>query len=152
MSHHYSWLYSTRYSVCPQNNIWVQPLSPISPGLDFGNSIRSIPDIISLPNLIRAFLSQQHIFSNFFFRIPKSRLRMASKDHLPIWFITGCSSGFGLSLALLALGKGHKVIATSRNPSSTPEQVAQIEVGASILKIPTQNTSPRKLIHPIDRN
>lgn len=44
-----------------------------------------------------------------------------------IWLITGCSSGFGLSLAQLALRKGHKVIATSRNPSKTPDAVSQVE-------------------------
>ena len=45
----------------------------------------------------------------------------------PVWFITGCSSGFGASLALLALRSGHKVVATSRNPSKTPELVFQVE-------------------------
>jgi NADP-dependent 3-hydroxy acid dehydrogenase YdfG len=45
----------------------------------------------------------------------------------PVWFITGCSSGFGTSLALLALGSGHKVIATSRTPSRTPELVSEVE-------------------------
>jgi len=44
-----------------------------------------------------------------------------------VWFITGCSSGFGTSLALLALRSGHKVIATSRNPSKTPELVSEVE-------------------------
>jgi NADP-dependent 3-hydroxy acid dehydrogenase YdfG len=44
-----------------------------------------------------------------------------------VWFITGCSSGFGIGLALLALQNGHHVIATSRNPSSTPSLVSQVE-------------------------
>ena len=43
------------------------------------------------------------------------------------WLITGCSSGFGLSLTRLAQAGGHKVIATSRNPSRTPELVSEIE-------------------------
>lgn len=43
------------------------------------------------------------------------------------WLITGCSSGFGLSLTRAAQTGGHKVIATSRNPSRTPELVAEIE-------------------------
>jgi NAD(P)-dependent dehydrogenase (short-subunit alcohol dehydrogenase family) len=34
-----------------------------------------------------------------------------------VWFITGCSSGFGEELALGALRRGDKVIATARNPS-----------------------------------
>ncbi|KAL4753425.1 hypothetical protein BDW72DRAFT_191110 [Aspergillus terricola var. indicus] len=43
------------------------------------------------------------------------------------WVITGCSSGFGLSLTRAAQAAGHRVIATSRNPSRTPELVAEIE-------------------------
>ncbi|KAL7629759.1 hypothetical protein AAE478_001282 [Parahypoxylon ruwenzoriense] len=43
------------------------------------------------------------------------------------WFITGCSSGFGLSLTRTALAQGHVVIATSRNPSRTPDLVAEVE-------------------------
>jgi len=46
---------------------------------------------------------------------------------MPVWFITGCSSGFGAGLARLALSAGHKVIATSRNPSKTPELVQEVE-------------------------
>ena len=44
-----------------------------------------------------------------------------------VWFITGCSSGFGASLTLLALRAGHKVIATSRDPARTPELAQQVE-------------------------
>lgn len=46
------------------------------------------------------------------------------------WLITGCSSGFGLQMARHALAAGHRVIATSRDPSRTPELVSEIE-GAS---------------------
>ncbi len=34
-----------------------------------------------------------------------------------VWFITGCSSGFGEELGLNILKRGDKVIATARNPS-----------------------------------
>jgi NAD(P)-dependent dehydrogenase (short-subunit alcohol dehydrogenase family) len=34
-----------------------------------------------------------------------------------VWFITGCSSGFGKELTLTALSRGDKVIATARNSS-----------------------------------
>ncbi|OCT47314.1 putative oxidoreductase [Cladophialophora carrionii] len=34
-----------------------------------------------------------------------------------VWFVTGCSSGFGWELALLALNRGDRVIATARNAS-----------------------------------
>ncbi|KAH8435090.1 uncharacterized protein LDX57_012719 [Aspergillus melleus] len=43
------------------------------------------------------------------------------------WFITGCSSGFGLSLVRFAQAGGHRVIATSRSPSRTPELVKEVE-------------------------
>ena len=43
------------------------------------------------------------------------------------WLITGASSGMGLSLARYALSKNHLVIATSRNPSKTPDLVAEVE-------------------------
>lgn len=43
------------------------------------------------------------------------------------WLITGCSSGFGLAIARKAQASGHRVIATSRNPSKTPEFVKEIE-------------------------
>jgi NADP-dependent 3-hydroxy acid dehydrogenase YdfG len=44
-----------------------------------------------------------------------------------VWLITGCSAGFGKSLALLVLKAGHHVIATSRDPSSSPQLVKKIE-------------------------
>jgi NADP-dependent 3-hydroxy acid dehydrogenase YdfG len=44
-----------------------------------------------------------------------------------VWFITGCSSGFGAGLAKLALKSGHKVIASSRTPSKTPSLVQEVE-------------------------
>ena len=43
------------------------------------------------------------------------------------WLITGTSSGLGLSLARLVQQHGHRLIATSRNPSQTPSLVAEIE-------------------------
>lgn len=45
----------------------------------------------------------------------------------PVWLITGCSSGFGFALARYVARRGHKVIATSRNPAKSPEQVSEIE-------------------------
>lgn len=43
------------------------------------------------------------------------------------WLITGCSSGLGLSLARVVQANGHNVIATSRDPSKTPDLVSEIE-------------------------
>jgi NAD(P)-dependent dehydrogenase (short-subunit alcohol dehydrogenase family) len=44
-----------------------------------------------------------------------------------VWLITGCSTGFGKSLALLLLKAGHHVIATSRTPSNSPSLVKKVE-------------------------
>jgi NADP-dependent 3-hydroxy acid dehydrogenase YdfG len=35
----------------------------------------------------------------------------------PVWFITAASSGFGKAIALEALSRGHKVIASARSTS-----------------------------------
>lgn len=45
------------------------------------------------------------------------------------WLVTGCSSGLGLTLARAILHSpgGQKCIASSRNPSKSPDAVAEIE-------------------------
>lgn len=43
------------------------------------------------------------------------------------WLITGCSSGLGLALIREVQRHGHAVIATSRQPSRTPDLVAEVE-------------------------
>lgn len=50
-----------------------------------------------------------------------------TKPNRPLtWLITGCSSGLGLSLARAAQSNGHTVLATSRQPSRTPDLVSEI--------------------------
>ena len=41
-----------------------------------------------------------------------------------VWFITGCSTGFGHELARLLLEQGQQVVATARNPDSLADLVA----------------------------
>lgn len=43
-----------------------------------------------------------------------------------VWLITGCSAGLGSAIAKAALAHGHLVIASSRNPTKTPELVQEI--------------------------
>ena len=38
-----------------------------------------------------------------------------------VWFITGCSTGFGRELARAVLRHGHRVVATARNPATLDE-------------------------------
>jgi NAD(P)-dependent dehydrogenase (short-subunit alcohol dehydrogenase family) len=42
-------------------------------------------------------------------------------DDTPIWFITGCSTGFGRELARAVLDRGLRVVVTARNPDSVRE-------------------------------
>lgn len=49
-----------------------------------------------------------------------------------VWFITGASSGFGKSIALEALRRGHKVIASARSASKLGELK---EAGATVMDV-----------------
>lgn len=44
-----------------------------------------------------------------------------------IWLVTGCSSGLGSALAKAVLAHGDKIVASSRNPSKTPDLVKYVE-------------------------
>jgi NAD(P)-dependent dehydrogenase (short-subunit alcohol dehydrogenase family) len=69
------------------------------------------------------------------------------------WLITGCSSGFGLSLARAVLAGGHKVIATSRNPSRTPNLVAEVESkGGKWVQLDVNSPGSGKVIAEIERD
>lgn len=48
-----------------------------------------------------------------------------------IWFITGCSTGFGRALTEAVLERGEIVIATARQPDTLNNLVAQYDVGQS---------------------
>ena len=39
----------------------------------------------------------------------------------PVWFITGCSTGFGRELALAVLDKGWRAVVTARQPGALAE-------------------------------
>ena len=39
----------------------------------------------------------------------------------PVWLITGCSTGFGRSLAEHVLERGHRLVATARKPELLKE-------------------------------
>lgn len=50
-----------------------------------------------------------------------------------VWFITGCSSGLGRTLALAALARGDKVIATARAPIDRLKPLQ--EAGMTVLEL-----------------
>ncbi|KAI1775753.1 putative short-chain oxidoreductase [Hypoxylon cercidicola] len=69
------------------------------------------------------------------------------------WLITGCSSGFGLSLTRIALAAGHTVIATSRNPSRTPELVAEVEgKGGRWLKLDVDDRNSTSVVEELEKS
>jgi NAD(P)-dependent dehydrogenase (short-subunit alcohol dehydrogenase family) len=57
---------------------------------------------------------------------------MQSQD-TPVWFITGCSTGFGRELVTLLLAQGHRVVATARDATKLQDLVKDHE--ASVLAL-----------------
>ena len=51
----------------------------------------------------------------------------------PVWFITGCSTGFGRELAKHLLEHGYRVVVTARNPDDVNSLAANGE--ALVLKL-----------------
>lgn len=69
------------------------------------------------------------------------------------WLITGSSSGFGLSLVRIAQAGGHTVIATSRNPSRTPELIAEVEAkGGKWLQLDVDSSSSAQVIEDVEKS
>ncbi|KAI1342895.1 NAD(P)-binding protein [Xylariaceae sp. FL0016] len=67
------------------------------------------------------------------------------------WLITGCSSGFGLSLARVVQDGGHNLIATSRNPSRTPDLVDEVEgKGGKWLELDVNSKSTPSIIEQLE--
>jgi len=52
-----------------------------------------------------------------------------------VWFITGCSSGLGRALAIAALGRGQRVVATVRDPASAGELVERFPGACRVLTL-----------------
>jgi NAD(P)-dependent dehydrogenase (short-subunit alcohol dehydrogenase family) len=47
-----------------------------------------------------------------------------SRSEKPVWFITGCSTGFGRELAKILIARGYRVVATARDPQKIADLVA----------------------------
>jgi short-subunit dehydrogenase len=68
------------------------------------------------------------------------------------WLVTGCSSGLGLLLTREIQSHGHTVIATSRNPSRTPELVAEVEGrGGKWLRLDVAAQDCGKLVEELEQ-
>lgn len=53
----------------------------------------------------------------------------------PVWFITGCSTGFGRELAKLILARGWRAVVTARKPEQLRDLVAGHEENALALQL-----------------
>jgi len=58
-----------------------------------------------------------------------------SEHTTPVWFITGCSSGFGRELVKAVIAHGWRVVATARNPATIADLVAGYEDRALALAL-----------------
>jgi NAD(P)-dependent dehydrogenase (short-subunit alcohol dehydrogenase family) len=56
-----------------------------------------------------------------------------------VWFITGCSSGFGRELAKLVLDRGYRAVVTARDPHKIQDLTAGHEGRALALKLDVTN-------------
>ncbi len=61
----------------------------------------------------------------------------------PVWFVTGCSTGFGRQIVHAVLARGWRVVATARNPASLVEFTTnpKVLVAALDVTIPAQITA-----------
>ena len=49
-------------------------------------------------------------------------------DTSPVWFITGCSTGFGRDLARLVLARGDRAVVTARDKARVADLVRGAEI------------------------
>jgi len=56
----------------------------------------------------------------------------------PVWFITGCSTGFGRELAEQAIARGHRAVVTARDP----KKLQGIAASDQVLLLPLDVTKP----------
>jgi NAD(P)-dependent dehydrogenase (short-subunit alcohol dehydrogenase family) len=58
-----------------------------------------------------------------------------SQSNAPVWFITGCSTGFGREIASQVLRRGWRAVVTARNPEQVRDIVAGQEDNALALPL-----------------
>jgi NAD(P)-dependent dehydrogenase (short-subunit alcohol dehydrogenase family) len=60
-------------------------------------------------------------------------------ENSDVWFITGCSTGFGRELAKLVLDRGYRAVVTARDPNKIQDLTAGREGRALALKLDVTN-------------
>jgi NAD(P)-dependent dehydrogenase (short-subunit alcohol dehydrogenase family) len=58
-----------------------------------------------------------------------------SENSKPVWFITGCSTGFGRELARTTLERGYRVVVTARKPQEIADLAKGHEANALVLAL-----------------
>ncbi len=77
---------------------------------------------------------------------------MAAVPDKLTWLITGCSSGLGLSLVRIVQAGGHKVIATSRDPSRTPDLVREVEAkGGKWVRLDVDDAGSGAIVEALEK-
>ena len=64
-----------------------------------------------------------------------------TQQEQPVWFITGCSTGFGREIAKLVLGRGWRAVVTARKPEQVEDLVKGHEENALALKLDVTDRS-----------
>ena len=59
----------------------------------------------------------------------------SSSSESPVWFITGCSTGFGRGIALAVLARGWRAVITARDPGSVADLASSNPGNALALKL-----------------
>jgi NAD(P)-dependent dehydrogenase (short-subunit alcohol dehydrogenase family) len=72
-----------------------------------------------------------------------------SQQQLPVWFITGCSTGFGRELATAVVARGFRAVVTARDPNQVADVVAGHEDRA--LALPLDVTDPAQVAEAVQR-
>lgn len=70
-----------------------------------------------------------------------------AEQNVPVWFITGCSTGFGRELAKLVLARGWRLVATARKVEQIQDLVAGQEARA--LALPLDVTKPEQIAEAV---
>jgi NAD(P)-dependent dehydrogenase (short-subunit alcohol dehydrogenase family) len=70
-------------------------------------------------------------------------MSVTSPNASPVWFITGCSTGFGRELALAVLARGWRCVATARNKASLDDLAP--EAGERLLRVSLDVTDPAQI-------
>lgn len=71
-----------------------------------------------------------------------------SESEIPVWFITGCSTGFGRELTRLVLKRGWRAVVTARNPAAVADLVSGQSDRAILLELDV--TDEPQIIKAVD--